>query len=1030
MGMVSIHEADDKPRMHPKHSSVSRFLNAGLFDGLESFEEMESRISSLSVSKDRGDAFEVFAEAYLATQKICQAQNVWPFETLPLEQRNSLGLNTPVDMGVDGVYQSLAGEFYAYQVKFRSNRSSLTWDELSTFMGLTDQFNWRVLITNCESLPTLMRDRNGFVAIRGSDLDRLTRDDFKVIRSWLQSGQVVRHRKTPLQHQQEALDGISTHLETSDRATVVMACGTGKTLVALWAAERRQSKRILVLAPSLALIRQCLHEWLREASWESLAFLCVCSDPTVAKGSDDLVIRQTDLDFPVTTDSAVVRQFLSQSGADVLVVFSTYQSAQVVAAGMALPFDLGIFDEAHKTATRAGVHFSFALDDKNLLIQKRLFFTATPRHFDIHRRDKAGDGRLVYSMDSPEIYGPMAYTLSFAEAARRGIICDYKIIISLVTSGMINEELLKQSEVLVDGQEIDAHKVALQIALQKAAERFCVKRIFTFHGTVAAARSFTSDDSEGVGQHLAGFSTFHVNGAMPTAERETQMKEFRLADKAVMSNSRCLTEGVDVSAVDMVAFMSPRKSKVDIVQATGRAMRKSPGKEIGYVLVPLFLEQAADETIDDSLLRTGFGDVWEVLAALKEQDDVLADIIRNKRIEKGQTGKYDQSRFNERIEVLGPTLSLTAIRESIVAQCVEYLSSTWDERYGELKAYLAKYGDMDISKNVATRGGYELAAWVAQQRYQKKRSPLTADRRRRLDEIGFVWIPDAYDKAWEARFDELLCYRAKFGNANVPQNWSENPTLGSWVCAQRSRFKERNLSDERIRRLNEIGFIWDYRLKTTWDEMYAALVAFQKLNGHCEVPTEWQGSQKLSNWVKAQRSYRRKLDKERCKLLDDVGFCWNPKSVGPESWSKHYAELLEFKNTHGHFRVPPQWAENRFLATWVEDQRKAKNENQLDRERQDALSNLGFTWDPWEEMFEALLEYKMQHGDCDVPFEWKDDITLARWVYRQRVANRTSKLSASYVARLSSIGFKWGTRKAKVYPRRGKGKTADFSNAE
>jgi superfamily II DNA or RNA helicase len=998
--------------MQPKHSSARRFLTSGLFDDLESFEGLESRISLLPTGKDRGDAFEVFAEAYVATQKICQALNVWPFESLPLVQRNALGLDTLVDMGVDGVYESHSGEFYAYQVKFRSNRSSLTWDELSTFMGLTDQCKWRVLITNCESLPALMRDRNGFVAIRGSDLDRLTRDDFAVIRSWLQSGQVVRHRKTPLKHQQEALHGISTHLDTSDRATVVMACGTGKTLVALWTAESRQSKRVLFLAPSLALIRQSLHEWLKETSWDNLAFLCVCSDPTVARGTDDLVIRQSDLDFPVTTDSAVVRQFLTQTSADVLVVFSTYQSAHVVAEGMASPFDLGIFDEAHKTATRTGVHFSFALDDKSLPIQKRLFFTATPRHYDLHRRDKAGDGRLVYSMDSPEIYGPVAYTLSFAEAARRGIICDYKIVISLVTSGMINEELLKRSEVLVEGQEVDAHKVALQIALQKAAERFCVKRIFTFHGTVAAALSFTSADSEGVGQHLAGFSTLHVNGAMPTAARENQMKEFRLADKAVMSNSRCLTEGVDVPAVDMVAFMSPRKSKVDIVQATGRAMRKSPGKEMGYVLVPLFLEQAAGETIDESLLRTGFGDVWEVLAALKEQDEVLADVIQTMRVEKGQAGEYDQTRFSERVEILGPTLSLAAIRDSVVAQCVEYLTCTWDERYGELKAYLAKYGDMDIGKNVAVRGGYELAAWVAQQRY-RRRCPLTAERRRLLDEIGFVWIPDAYDKGWGVSFEELLSYRAKFGNTNVPQSWPENPKLGRWVYLQRARFKDRKLSDDKIRRLDAIGFNWDFRLKTTWDEMYTALVDFQRLNGHCEVPEELPGSLTLSNWVKAQRSYRRTLDKERCKLLDGVGFCWNSRRPGPELWDKHYAELLEFKKAHGHCRVPDKWAANQFLATWVEDQRKAKKENQLNPERQQALSDLGFAWDPWDEIFAALLEYHKQHGDCDVPFQWQEDVELARWVYRQRVLHRTHKLRTDYVVRLNSVGFIWGTQKTK-----------------
>jgi len=121
----------------------------------------------------------------------------------------------------------------------------------------------------------------------------------------------------------------------------------------------------------------------------------------------------------------------------------------------------------------------------------------------------------------------------------------------------------------------------------------------------------------------------------------------------VISNARCLTEGVDVPAVDMVAFISPRKSKVDIVQATGRAMRKSPGKEFGYVMVPLFVEQAVNESIEEALHRTGFDDIWDLLGAMREQDDVLTDIIRQMREDKGRTGGYDESRFSERVEMLG-----------------------------------------------------------------------------------------------------------------------------------------------------------------------------------------------------------------------------------------------------------------------------------------------------------------------------------------------------------------------------------------
>ena len=528
--------------MTSKHASASRLVSSGIFDSLNSFAEFESRVSALPGNKERGDAFEILAEAYFATQKIALAREVWPFEAIPLEQRRALSLDTGRDMGVDGTYLTTDGELRAYQVKFRSNRPALTWDELSTFMGLTDQVSQRVLFTNCEALPDLMRDRSGFVAIRGNDLDRLTADDFEIMHQWLRSGRIKIHRKSPRRHQDEALKGIATGLAENDRATVVMACGTGKSLVALWAAERFDAKTLLVLVPSLALVRQLLHEWLRETAWEQFTFMCVCSDPTVAKGADDLVVHQADLDFPVTTESAVVRQFLGRPFAGTRIVFSTYQSAQVVAAGMPVdgegtvrPFDLGIFDEAHKTASREGTRFSFALEDANLPIRKRLFFTATPRHYDVRKKDKEGDSTLVYSMDRPEVYGPVVHTLSFAEAARRDIICDYKVVISVVTTGMVDDHLLRHGEVVVAGDTVKARQVALQIALQEAVEKYGVSRIFTFHGSVKAARSFTSDDGEGIRNHLPEFTTLHVSGEMPTARREDQMKAFRQAQKAVIS---------------------------------------------------------------------------------------------------------------------------------------------------------------------------------------------------------------------------------------------------------------------------------------------------------------------------------------------------------------------------------------------------------------------------------------------------------------------------------------------------------------
>ncbi|MDO9011078.1 MAG: Helicase associated domain protein [Gallionella sp.] len=1003
--------------MTSKHSSAHRLLSTGLFDSLNSFSDLEARISALSGNKERGDAFEIFAEAYLATQKITLAQEVWPFEAIPLEQRQALSLDTGRDMGVDGTYLTIDGELRAYQVKFRSNRPSLTWDELSTFMGLTDQVSQRVLFTNCETLPSLMQDRSGFIPIRGSDFDRLAAEDFEAMRQWLCSGQVKLPRKQSRPHQQEALTAIARGLVENDRATVVMACGTGKSLVALWAAEQHGCKNLLVLVPSLALVRQLLHEWLKETAWEQLTFMCVCSDPTVTKGADDLIVHQADLDFPVTTESAAVSRFLSKPFDGVRIVFSTYQSAQVVADGMpvgadgmAQPFDLAVFDEAHKTASKEGTRFSFALADANLPIRKRLFFTATPRHYDIRKKDKEGDNTLVYSMDKPEIYGPVVHALSFAEAARRGIICDYKVVISVVTSAMVNDHLLQHGKVIVDGDTVKARQVALQIALQKAVEKYGVSRIFTFHGSVAAARSFTSGDGEGIRNHLPDFTTLHVSGEMRTSLREDHMKFFRQAKKAVMSNARCLTEGVDVPAVDMVAFISPRKSKVDIVQATGRAMRKSPSKEFGYVMVPLFVEQAANESIEEALQRTGFDDIWDLLGAMREQDDVLTDIIRQMREDKGRSGGYDESRFNERVEVLGPSVSLDMIRESITAECLEPLGASWDEWFGELLAFAEREGHCLIPNYYCTSAGDRLGRWVGVQRGAQ--NDMSSVRKERLEAApGWVW--DVSADQWETGFRYLSEFAKCEGHCRVPYLYQtiDGYRLGQWIGEQRK--DKNNLLSVRKERLEALlGWMWDVQ-DEKWEVGFRHLKKFSDREGDCRINGNFQTSDgyKLGIWVTNQRATKDALAAERKERLEALaGWVWD---VRADQWEIGFRHLKEFVERERSSLLPVNYRTNDGyrLGVWVSTQRKAKDGLSAERkERLEAVS--GWVWDvsadQWEIGFRHCTEFVEREGGSLLPVNYRtnDGYRLGVWVSTQRAAK--DSLPADKKKRLEAVsGWVW-----------------------
>ena len=561
-------------------STAASILSRGVFDGLTSFEELEQRVSRLGEENTKvlGDAFEIFVEAFLATQPKFMAEEVWLVGQVPLAVRQEM--NLPNDTkGIDGIFRTRTGALVPYQVKFRSKRAYLTYTEVAPFLGLTERAKDRIIFTNSNEIAVDAKNRDAMRSVRGGDFDDLTPDDFRAIECWLKEKPFALPKPQPRDYQIEALDAICGTLETHDRATAVMACGTGKTLLALWVTERLKPKTVLVLVPSLTLLQQTLDEWSRNNSWgRSFSYLCVCSDPSVAHGNsnDSIELHAMDVEFSVDTDPIQVRRFLERDTHHVKVVFSTYQSSNVVIEGCnGLPsFDIAIFDEAHKTTGPKDGLFSRCLSDANIKISKRLFLTATPRHYDIRHRNEEGEFKVV-SMDDVSLYGPRAYTLTFGQAANQGIICNYKVVISLVDGRDLSKYALENGITIVEGDLIGAKWVANQIAIERAIQRTGAVRAITFHNRVSSAVDFASDTNRGIIQFLPEFKTFHVSGSQKSSERKQIIKSFREAKKAIISNARCLTEGIDIPAVDMVAFIDPRQSRVDIAQATGRANQLS-----------------------------------------------------------------------------------------------------------------------------------------------------------------------------------------------------------------------------------------------------------------------------------------------------------------------------------------------------------------------------------------------------------------------------------------------------------------------
>ncbi len=999
--------------MPSKHKEAHVFLKKGFFDGLKTFRDFETRTEQLANTKEVGDAFEILVEAYLHLNPVLKANDVWLVGDVPSRIRTRLNLPTGTK-GIDGVYEDTDGNLIPYQAKYRTDKNILSYTEVSSFLGVTEEsLKDRVIFTNARELASDITKRKGLRSVRAAQFHSLEQEDFSRINAWLCDKKPEFKRWLPLPHQKEAVEKITADLKQASKTTAVMACGTGKTLVALWAAEAQKPKTVLVLVPSLALLSQTLPDWCKQSIWGNrFRYLCVCSDASVDQSAknDDYALKQSDLEFTVTTESKQVEEFLAANRSGVNVIFSTYQSAEVVAAGLkGAAVDFAIFDEAHKTTGPKEGLFAFGLSDKNILIKKRLFLTATPRHYDLLKRDKGGDF-ITVSMSDEKVYGKVSYRLSFSAAVAAEIIVPYKIIISVSLNKDLDDEVLRTGSTLIRRNQIQAKWVANQIALQRAIKKTSASKIITFHSRVKLAEDFAGDGAQGFPEHVKGFEVYHVNGGQSAASRKVTLEDFKASRKGLISNARCLTEGVDVPSVDMVAFVDPRKSKIDIAQAAGRAMRqsKATNKKLGYIVVPLFIEQKKGETEADALARSGFDEVAMVLGAMLENDDDLVDLIREMKEAKGRGDKFNPKRLNEKIEIIGPDIDLDELRRSIDVEIVDRLGMGWDECYGLLQKFHKREGHVRVNQKHVEHG-INLGSWIAKQR--SKKDSLTPDQIKRFDSLGFSWDPIA--ERWEEGFAALQKFHKREGHCRVPRGKDEfGLNLGNWVSTQRS--KKDSFTPDQIKRLDSLGFSWD-PIAEQWEEGFAALVQFKKSHGHVlAVRVRGRGHRErglnLGTWVESQRSKKDSLTPDQIKRFDSLGFSWDPIA---EQWEEGFAALQKFHKREGHCRVPRGKDEFGLdLGNWVSTQRH--NKEGLTPDQIKRLDSLGFSWDPiaeqWEEGFAALVQFKKSHGHVLAVRgrgHRERGLNLGTWVATQR--SNKERLTPDRLKRLNAIGFIWKT---------------------
>ena len=494
--------------------------------------------------------------------------------------------------------------------------------------------------------------------------------------------------------------------------------------------------------PSLSLLKQTLNVWRANCTTE-FASLPVCSDDTVANTDDDVALAHTsDLGVPVTTDPEEIAAFLRQRSGP-RVVFATYQSSPQIAKAFTLgqvpAFDLVIADEAHRCAGPVSSDFATVLDPVEIKAKRRLFMTATPRYFTGRVLKAAEDADYeVASMDDETKFGTDFHTLTFGEAIKRDLLTDYQVAIIGVDDATYREWAERGAFVTLNGVEVtDATTLAGQIGLAKGMRKYDLHRVISFHSRVKRAREFATSIQNVVEwmptrQRPKGeLWSRYASGEMPAGDRYVLLQHLgRLDDdgRGLLANARCLAEGVDVPTLDGVAFIDPRRSEVDIVQAVGRAIRKSEDKTVGTIVIPVFIDTDADPEV--ALDSSAFKPVWDVVKALRAHDEELGEQLDGLRRSLGK--RRGRLKLPDKIHFDLPTKVGTDFADAFDVRLVEQTTAPWEHWYGLLEKYVAENGTSRVPQSRIV-DGYKLGQWVAIQR--SKWETLSEERKRRLQQL-------------------------------------------------------------------------------------------------------------------------------------------------------------------------------------------------------------------------------------------------------------------------------------------------------
>ena len=627
--------------------------------------DFDALISSLpkSTTTKRGDAFELVSDWALLHSSDFGHQ-IATIERFPdWAKRN--GKIKDRDLGVDAVATTHDGELWAIQNKGYAEATAVSYNDFSNFVLAAKALpgiSRLILVTSGPGVTgnatKINKDSDSRVIIlnrTGLAAACTYPEDFTALIAAVREDQKLPEPFELRDDQNKAVHNVMKTLRTERECQVWMACGTGKTVLSEALASALGAKLIIFLVPSLGLMRQSRASWQRQTGERGMSAIAVCSDDTVGRRSDDSMVWTDDeVGCEVIRDSEKIAGWIKERSTAFhtrpVVVFTTYHSLDLIVAAQhvhgAPSFDLAFADEAHflvgttKDGGRIGELVKRKDDGRRRLLAKhRVYATATPRMLSQKAAAKIKEqgARPLDSMDhNSAVFGPVANTLTFGEAITLSILANYQVMVVAVPEKKYADFVNSRAYIETSSDYVlDAQTFAAVEALKLAAG-LGINKVITYHNWVDDAQLF----ARLVNAEPSLPAADAIWGELPAAQRESRIQRIDRPEGHILTNVRCLNEGVDIPALHAVLFAGNKTSPVDIAQSVGRALRRSPGKEQGYIIIPVAVtaedwESGTLSTEERNALLTGpspYRPVFDVLNALSSHDETIRHILTALRL--------------------------------------------------------------------------------------------------------------------------------------------------------------------------------------------------------------------------------------------------------------------------------------------------------------------------------------------------------------------------------------------------------------